>query len=330
MNPGHNSCERAEVAGRRKANHPTGARIAVLLLAIMSAALLTVSCADAGRAENTDTAAPADTSLSAGDTGAETVPDTSAGNPETSKEKETEKEETTMTITGPVNEPVILKIASFNIQHGAQQGLDAVAATLKEADADIVGLQEVDFKTSRVSGVDQPAVIAQKAGYEYYRFIRAIDYKGGEYGTAILSKYPIVSFEVIRLEAGTYEGRSFGHAVIETPGGNIDFFNTHLSYEDKSTRTGQFETIAKKASECPVYLLTGDFNTADYSEFAHFTGASMICNDIRSYGTFPGSGKGIDNIVFRGNFSERNSGIIVNGSSDHYLLWAEFRFIPAK
>ncbi len=319
MNPGRKGRERAG---------GTGARLTIILLVILSAALLTVSCADTGRAQNSDTRAPADSSLS-GDTVAEPLPGTSAENTETSKEKETEKEETTMTIPGPVNEPVILKIASFNIQHAAQ-GLDAVAATLKEADADIVGLQEVDFKTSRVSGVDQPAVIAQKAGYEYYRFIRAIDYKGGEYGTAILSKYPIVSFEVISLESGNYEGRSFGHAVIETPGGNIDFFNTHLSYEDKPTRTGQFEAIAKKAAECPVYLLTGDFNTADYSEFAPFTGASMICNDSRSYGTFPGSGKGIDNIVFRGNFSERNSGIIVNKSSDHYLLWAEFRFIPAK
>ena len=299
MNPVHKGRKRAGGAG---------VRMTSLLLSILSAALLTVSCADADRAQSTDTAAPSDSSLS-GDTAAETLTGSSAESPETSKEKETEKEETNMTIPGPVNEPVILKIASFNIQHAAQ-GIDAVAATLKEADADIVGLQEVDFKTSRVSGVDQPSVIAKKAGYEYYRFIRAIDYKGGEYGTAILSKYPIVSFEVIGLEAVGYEGRSFGHAVIETPGGNIDFFNTHLSYEDKPTRTGQFEAIAKKV--------------------APFTGASMICNDSRSYGTFPGSGKGIDNIVFRGGFSERNSGIIVNKSSDHYLLWAEFRFIPTK
>ena len=99
MNPGRKGRERAG---------GTGARLTIILLVILSAALLTVSCADTGRAQNSDTRALADSSLS-GDTVAEPLPGTSAENTETSKEKETEKEETTMTIPGPVNEPVILK-----------------------------------------------------------------------------------------------------------------------------------------------------------------------------------------------------------------------------
>ena len=39
--------------------------------------------------------------------------------------------------------------------------------------------------------------------------------QGGQYGTLILSKYPIVSSEVIPLESWDKEARSLGHAVID-------------------------------------------------------------------------------------------------------------------
>ena len=91
---------------------------------------------------------------------------------------------------------------------------------------------------STVGGRNTLKILAEKAGYEYYYFCKAIDYQGGEYGTAIMSKYPIKSFEVIPLygEDGI-ERRAMGHAVIDVNGTEIDYINTHLSYE--KTRTNQ-------------------------------------------------------------------------------------------
>ncbi|MGM9643209.1 MAG: endonuclease/exonuclease/phosphatase family protein [Eubacteriales bacterium] len=239
---------------------------------------------------------------------------------ETTKETSADNttEETTMTRT--------LRIGSYNIKHGADAGLDLskLGKVIKEQELDIVGLQEVDYKTKRSNGVDQPAKLAKAADMPYYAFIPAIDYQGGKYGTLILSKYPIISSEVIKLTSWDKEGRALGHAVIDVDGNRLDFFNTHLSYEDTSLRRIQFEELAEKINICEHFILTGDFNTADFTEFG-VLGGCLINNDLRHYPTFE-SGSAIDNIVFCASFTENSSGYVTKSYSDHRLLWAELNW----
>ncbi len=236
------------------------------------------------------------------------------------------KEETTEEVitTEEPKMPITLRIGSYNIKHGADAGLDLtkIGAVIKAQDLDIVGLQEIDYKTRRANGVDQPAELAKAADMPYYAFIPAIDYQGGKYGTLILSKYPIVSSEVIPLTSWDKEGRALGHAVIDIDGRQLDFFNTHLSYEDKSLRQLQFFEVAEKTDLASDYILTGDFNTADFSEFMTI-GGSLINRTGRNYPTFD-SGSAIDNIVFSKAFTENASGTVTKSYSDHYMLWAEF------
>lgn len=244
-------------------------------------------------------------------------------------EEETTAEETTAeapeTTKEEVKMPTTLRIGSYNIKHGADANLNlqTIAQVIKDADLDIVGLQEIDYKTTRSKKADQPAKLAEYAEMPYYVFVRGIDYQGGQYGTLILSKYPIVSSEVIPLESWDKEARSLGHAVIDVNGIQIDFFNTHLSYEDKTLRGLQFAEGAEKTKGCENFILTGDFNTADFSEFA-VIGGDLINNSVRSYPTFPGSMSAIDNIVFSDRFKEIASGTVTESYSDHYMLWAEF------
>jgi len=305
-----------------KKRNTLGRTIPLIILSV----ILIAGCTNGGGTQITSS--PAVETKAPETTAVETkAPETTAVEtkaPETKPIETTQKEVITMT---PSVQPIYLKVASYNIQHAAQ-GIDKIIDTLKQADADIVGMQEVDYLTSRVSGADQPKLIAEGAGYPYYKFVRAIDYKGGQYGTLILSKFPIESFEVVQLDAGTKEGRSYGHAVINVAGIRVDFFNTHLSYESLDLRTAQFKVLAGVCAECDRYILTGDFNTADYTEFKGFTGSEMINTTDRHYVTFPGNSSGIDNIVFRGGFVESCSGTIVNGSSDHYMLWAEMTLDP--
>ena len=232
-----------------------------------------------------------------------------------------------MIVTGPENEPVTLRVATYNVKHAAE-GVAKIAGVLKEADADIVGIQEVDYLNSRSPNQDQPKLIAKAAGYEYYKFTPAIDYKGGKYGTAILSKYPIDSFEVTKLDAKGQEGRAIGHAVIDVGGVKVDFFNTHLSFEEKSIRTGQFEDVAAMLEKCGHFILTADFNTQDFSEFS-VLGASVMVNRADSrHVTFPGGSSAIDNILTSSGFTELKTETIVSDASDHYLMWTEFEFRP--
>ena len=261
-----------------------------------------------------------------------TAPETEA--PALSETAEvTENEETTEEATTAAPEtteeelkmPKTIRIGSYNIKHGADANLDLsiIGNVIKTNGLDIVGIQEVDFKTKRSNGMDQPKLLSMYADMPYYIFVPAINYQGGQYGTLILSKYPIISSEVIPLESWDKEGRALGHAVIDIEGFKFDFFNTHLSYEDKTLRGLQFAEVSEKTKACENFILTGDFNTADFNEFT-VVGGTLINNAARWYPTFPGGNSAIDNIVYTDCFKEIASGTVTQSYSDHYMLWAEF------
>ena len=222
-----------------------------------------------------------------------------------------------------------LRVASYNIRHGHDAGLDmaVLAKDILSVDPDIVGLQEVDMRTSRVYFRDMLAELAEAAGFAHYAFCRAIDFAGGEYGTAMLSRYPIYSFDVIPLPCeGARERRSVGHAVLDVDGERIDFFNTHLSVESSALRTPQFSALAALTEPYPGWILTGDFNTADLNCFTAFEGASLA--NPNQYPTFPGTGEGIDNIVCSAPWRILDTGVLPESHSDHLLLWAELTKKP--
>lgn len=219
-----------------------------------------------------------------------------------------------------------LRVGSYNIKHGGDVSLDMsiIAKDVTDLSLDIIGFQEIDQKTSRVGGLDTMKALSDASGYEYYAFAKAINYKGGEYGTGILSRYPIVEFEVIKLDSGSEEQRCVGHAVIDVNGVLFDFFNTHLSFESLDLRTGQYKQLAELLAKCETYILTGDFNTAVMTEFDVLPDATLVNNG--KYGTFPSSGKAIDNIVISKDWNVVDSGMGPKGHSDHILLWAELKF----
>ena len=95
------------------------------------------------------------------------------------------------------NGKLTLKIASYNIASGHYD------RSLSEIAKDIVD-QEVDMFADRSGNIDMIDIIAKKAGFEHKLFVHAINIKGGEYGTSIISKYPIVESEIIPLKS--FEG----------------------------------------------------------------------------------------------------------------------------
>lgn len=219
-----------------------------------------------------------------------------------------------------------LRVGSYNIRHGGDVALDmsVIAADIKALELDVVGLQEVDQMTNRVNGLDTLWALSEASGYPYYGFAHAINYQGGEYGTAILSRYPIESFEVIPLESGSLEKRSCGHAVINVDGVKFDFFNTHLSHENANVRALQIAQLAPILEECDAYIVTGDFNTTVVGEFEAWSDSTFV--NRNTYPTFTPSAKSIDHIVMAGGWSVVEAGMGPEGHSDHCMLWAELHF----
>ena len=111
-----------------------------------------------------------------------------------------------------------------------------IAKNITDNGIEIAGFQEVDNKTTRASKKEQIKEIANKTGYQYYKFFKAIDFQGGGYGLGIVSKYPIESTKLIKLSSGSAEQRILAHAVINVNGEKINFFVTFFKISTANVR----------------------------------------------------------------------------------------------
>ena len=227
-----------------------------------------------------------------------------------------------------------ITIATYNIRHGHDAGFDwkQIAEIVHRSGADIVGFQEVDMYTNRIAGRDTVAGLSEALGFSYSFFVPAMDFDGGLYGTAILSRFPMTACEKYPLNAGKYEPRAFGCVNISLcEGENICFLNTHLSYESREQQTIQLAELAaymdkQIPGDVPV-VLTGDFNTEDFSMFEPLcaSGYGLVNSYARVYKTFRTEPLAIDNILYRrACLNPIAQGMIDNDTSDHNLLWCRF------
>lgn len=162
-------------------------------------------------------------------------------------------------------EPVTFKVMTYNIHHGER--LDGVidlggqARYMLSTGADIIGLQEVDVGTARTSRVDQAAFLATATGYNHV-FTSHFDYQGGEYGLALLSRYPIVAHESYPLPtAGDAEAKSLLKATVDVKGELIDIYVVHFEVRNASVRNLQTAAVGEIIQQgTNPAILMGDFN----------------------------------------------------------------------
>ncbi|HTN74388.1 MAG TPA: endonuclease/exonuclease/phosphatase family protein [Pirellulaceae bacterium] len=164
--------------------------------------------------------------------------------------------------------PPQVRVLSYNIHHAqgndGKFDLERLAKIIVDCRADLVALQEVDVKTKRASGVDQAAELA-KLTKLHHAFGSSMPFSGGEYGNAVLSRWPITSSTKHQLPSEQpNEPRSALEAKIKPDNGlpELVFLSTHLCHLSERVRTQQ----AKKLNEIvaadvgPPVLLAGDFN----------------------------------------------------------------------
>ncbi|HEY3394093.1 MAG TPA: endonuclease/exonuclease/phosphatase family protein [Lacipirellulaceae bacterium] len=174
--------------------------------------------------------------------------------------------------------PSEIRVLTYNIHHG--EGVDGkfdlprIAAMIKSVSPDLVALQEVDQVTARASGVDQPAELARLTGMEVV-FGRNIDFQGGGYGTAVLSRLPVKAHSSVKLRS-FYEGTAEnaeqrGVQIVEIGASGEEglvFLCTHLDYRpDERERMASAETINELAAKYGerLMILAGDLNAEPQS-----------------------------------------------------------------
>jgi endonuclease/exonuclease/phosphatase family metal-dependent hydrolase len=190
-----------------------------------------------------------------------------------------------------------MRMATFNILHGRSVHDGAVELgrleeSVRRLDADVLALQEVDLDQPRSSRADLTALAAQAMGAVTHRFVAAISGTPGAtwmaatgreqpgtaaYGIALLSRYPVQSWQVLRLPRipVTFpmylrepnkvlmvheEPRAAVVAQLDTPLGPMTVANTHLTFVPAWNRV-QLRHLVRDLRGFPgPRVLMGDLN----------------------------------------------------------------------
>ena len=262
-----------------------------------------------------------------------------------------------------------LSVGGFNIAHarGGQLGqgnwaqstkqdlhihLTNIARQIREADLDIVVLNEVDFDSAWSHSVNQARYIAKEAGYAFVVEQRNMDvgfpFYRFAFGNAILSRYPVIESEFVDFEphsvledivVGNHDGIM---TTLETPVGPVHVFAVHFEYRSEDVRLQAATRIADmaNASNCPT-LAIGDFNSAPLgyrrakqaqsggNAMTHLLGpggfqASPKVADSAQYATFPSEkpDRVIDWILKKGPLNFVSAGVVRSRLSDHFMITA--------
>jgi len=156
-----------------------------------------------------------------------------------------------------------VRIVTYNIRSGhgqdGQLNLNRTAAALKDLDADIICLQEVERRMKQTHFVDQSRYLAHKL-HMRHSFGSAEEYRWGAFGNAILSKHPIVKENNYQLPALSSK-RAMQEVQLMIGGNCLRVFNTHmeLSYKLRLKQVEDFIVPLITASDEPG-VLCGDFN----------------------------------------------------------------------
>jgi endonuclease/exonuclease/phosphatase family metal-dependent hydrolase len=133
---------------------------------------------------------------------------------------------------------VRLRTLSYNI-HKCIGGIDRryapdrVIEVIQKLDVDVAMLQEVDGGAARSNHDHQVDLLAEQLGLRYRTWFPNVEIRGGgQYGNAILSRYPIIESTNLDLTIRFKKRRSALHAVLRIRHDGVDrtvhVYNMHL------------------------------------------------------------------------------------------------------
>lgn len=181
----------------------------------------------------------------------------------------------------------LLRVACYNIAHGRglaasnwaggsaeqrKERLEQIAAQLRQMNADIVVLNEVDFDASWSGGVNQAEELARMAGYRFRVESANIDLRvlvwNLRFGNAILSRFPLKNVAVVDFPGyAVWEtllaGKKRGVRAEVSRGDHVfQIVGAHLSHRPEMVRVESAQMICELAASArgPV-IVAGDLNS---------------------------------------------------------------------
>jgi endonuclease/exonuclease/phosphatase family metal-dependent hydrolase len=221
-----------------------------------------------------------------------------------------------------------VRVATWNIKAARAAPLDALAAEMRAIRADVIALQEVDVRTRRSGYVDQPRALAAALGFHYV-FAASIRWDEGDYGLALVSKWPLARVERFRVgPADLGEPRIVLDVTICVGGRALRLLNHHAD-DVAATRALGFADVQRIAQTIGSGLLVvGDMNEGpDGPGIRTLRDSGLV--DLGADGTVDtAEGGRIDYIFAGGALSRQVSAARVwrTNKSDHHLVSTDVRW----
>ena len=233
-----------------------------------------------------------------------------------------------------------LRILSYNI-HKCIGGMDRryrperVGEAIAHYAPDVVLLQEVE--QGRSNGHRQAGLLGDLLGFQHRAWFPNVRVRGGgEYGNAVLSRWPLVSSTNIDLTVAKRKQRSVLHAEIRIRHDDVDrlihVFNMHLglSRPERRIQLGTFlrcHPFAGLHHDTPV-IVGGDLNDV-YGRLGRVLAPSGFRGCERPPRTFPAWAplRALDSLYVRGAVRllgiHRGETDLARRASDHRPLFAD-------
>jgi endonuclease/exonuclease/phosphatase family metal-dependent hydrolase len=222
-------------------------------------------------------------------------------------------------------------VMTYNIQQAndanGERSFDEQLAVIREVSPDILALQESDSTRISLNNNDFVRYFAGKMGYYSYFGPTTTT---GTYGTAILSKFPLVHTRTIF----TYsEQDEIGSAVaeVEINGETFTIFNVHPAGSD-TVMLVFAETLLDQAKGKSKVIALGDYNLRDYDEAYQLIDRELINAWVSTYpseidpeGVDMSGENRIDHIFVSSDLSVRDPVYVLppDSATDHPVHWAE-------
>jgi endonuclease/exonuclease/phosphatase family metal-dependent hydrolase len=228
----------------------------------------------------------------------------------------------------------VLRVLTYNIHQGLNadiyMDLEEIARVIENEDADIIGLNEVNRGRANNGYADTLAFISRRLQMPYVYGANFVD---GQYGNAVLSRYPIETWENRHYSTNTTEVRGLLHAVIDLGNGReVNFFSTHLDHTGgpKNARAAQvLEAVEIIGTEWTIF--SGDLNAApEASELQPlYQGAwvdALGVSGLDSAFTFwSDQRQRIDYVFFTPDLQLMRAAVVETRASDHLPVVVDLR-----
>lgn len=163
------------------------------------------------------------------------------------------------------------RMMAFNIHHAADAAgvldVERTARVIRDSGADVVALQEVDRGVERSERRDILAELSELTGMPYRAFGKNLDFQGGGYGNALLSRFPLADVENFLLDQhAPHEQRGVLRARLDVEGRRLTILVVHLDHQSETERLYALEQIEELTEGGSPMIMAGDLNDVPASE----------------------------------------------------------------